>query len=306
MQPRILAQSRVVLVVMAMVAVAVPLLMLPRLPHIVWWPVLLGMVPWLVGKYVLCPLRWRAVTGADLSGWWHIRAGAEAELLGLLTPGHVGADVWRIHRLSRRGLTSVEAVASVALDRVVGAMGLTAFVVVSAASLPLRTMTIALGVSAIALIAAVVIRWRRPDLLSRHLWPAPRLLIQALALSLAYQVTVAALLMGTVAATGYHVSLLTLCGALGASQLAGVMPGPNGASPRDAALVVALVALGMPWTAAAGAVTLKATVAWFPALALGGTSLIRTQLARRHDLAPAGLPALPPATVPRALTASKA
>ena len=32
---------------------------------------------------------------------WHLRAYAESELLGLLTPGHVGADVWRMHRLTR-------------------------------------------------------------------------------------------------------------------------------------------------------------------------------------------------------------
>jgi hypothetical protein len=52
------------------------------------------------------------------------------------------------------------------------------------------------------------------------------------------------------------------------------VPGPNGASPRDGALVVALVATGVPWTAAIAAVALKAAVAWLPALALGGISLV--------------------------------
>jgi hypothetical protein len=76
--------------------------------------------------------------------------------------------------------------------------------------------------------------------------------------------------------------LAVLC-AFGASQLAGAVPAPNGASPRDAALVVALVALGVPWMAATAAVAVKATVAWLPALALGGVSLVLTRRSvRRH------------------------
>ena len=69
-------------------------------------------------------------------------------------------------------------------------------------------------------------------------------------------------------------SPLALLGAFGASQVAAAVPGPNGASPRDGALVVALVALGLPWVAAAAAVAVKAVLAWLPALALGGLSLI--------------------------------
>jgi hypothetical protein len=56
--------------------------------------------------------------------------------------------------------------------------------------------------------------------------------------------------------------------------VAAAVPGPNGASPRDGALVVALVALGLPWVAAVAAVALKAVLAWLPALALGGVSLL--------------------------------
>ena len=88
--------------------------------------------------------------------------------------------------------------------------------------------------------------------------------------------------MKNLAATGHEVSPLALLGAFGASQLAGAVPGPNGASPRDAALVVALAALGVPWVAAAAAVTLKALVAWLPALALGGVSLVATRWAVRR------------------------
>jgi hypothetical protein len=93
-------------------------------------------------------------------------------------------------------------------------------------------------------------------------------------LSLGYQLTIAGMLFGVVAATGHPLSPLALLGAFGASQVAAAVPGPNGASPRDGALVVALVALGLPWVAATAAVALKAVLAWLPALALGGLSLV--------------------------------
>ena len=51
--------SRAMLAIAVVVAVAVPALTMPRLPHVSPWPALLGLVPWIVGKYVLCPLRWR-------------------------------------------------------------------------------------------------------------------------------------------------------------------------------------------------------------------------------------------------------
>ncbi len=103
MQLRALLHSRIVLVLGVAVSVLVPVLTLPRLPAVSPWPVVLGLLPWILGKYLLCPLRWRALTDAHLSRRWHLRAYAESELLGLLTPGHVGADVWRIHRLTGTG-----------------------------------------------------------------------------------------------------------------------------------------------------------------------------------------------------------
>ena len=69
------------------------------------------------------------------------------------------------------------------------------------------------------------------------------------------------------------------------------VPGPNGASPRDGALVVALVALGVPVVAAAGAVALKAALAWLPALVLGGASLVLTRRALRAAANQAPVPA---------------
>jgi hypothetical protein len=277
MRLRALLQSRAMLVLGVLLAVAVPAVTLPRLPHVSPWPIVLGLIPWVIGKYLLCPLRWRALTGAGLSKWWHIRAYAESELLGLLTPGHVGADIWRIRRLTHAGLGRGDALTSVGLDRLVGALGLTALVVFAGATLPLRMLLVALGSAVATLVIVVVVSRVRPSWLPRHRLPSPKQLAQGLVLSATYQMTIAALLMGVVAATGHAVSPVALIGAFGATQLAGAVPGPNGASPRDGALVVALVAIGVPWVAATAAVTLKAALAWLPALALGGVSLIITR-----------------------------
>ncbi|MGZ4633511.1 MAG: hypothetical protein ACXV2G_12695, partial [Actinomycetes bacterium] len=79
-------------------------------------------------------------------------------------------------------------------------------------------------------------------------------------------------LMGTVAAMGEQLQPLALLGVFGASQVAGIVPGVNGASPREGALVVGLASLGVSWSAAVGAVALMAVLAWAPAVLLGGGS----------------------------------
>ena len=267
------------------VAVAVPLLTLPSLPQLSWWPVLLGLVRWIVGKYVLCPLRWHALSESGRSRRWHIRAYAEAELCGLLTPGHVGADAWRVRRLTRTGMTTPDAVAEAGIDRLVGAIGLAAFVGFSAVALPLQMLLTAIGIALAAVVVAVVVGRRKPHLVPHRKLPAPRKVAYGVALSAIYQLSICLLLLGAVAATGHSLGPLALLGAFGASQLAGSVPGPHGASPRDGALVVALAGLGLPWQAALGAVALKATLAWLPALALGGVSLLAAKrwAAHRHD-----------------------
>lgn len=274
------------MVVGILVALAVPALTLPRLPEVSALPLLLGLLPWVVGKYVLCPLRWRVLTDAGLSRRWHLRAYAESELLGLFTPGHVGADLWRMRRLTTSGLGRADAVASVALDRFVGAIGLAVFVVFAGAALPVRMLLVALGAAALVLGALLVLRAARPDLLPKRPLPGPRPLAHGLLLSAGYQASIAALLLGAVAATGHTLSPLEVLAAFGASQVAGAVPGPHGASPRDGALVVGLVAFGVPWVAAAAAVTLKAALAWLPALLLGGTSLLLTRRELRRRLQP--------------------
>jgi hypothetical protein len=287
---RTLLQSRIVLGVGVVVSLLVPVLTLPRLPQVSPWPILIGLAPWVVGKYLLCPLRWRALTDAGLSRRWHLRAYAESELLGLLTPGHVGADVWRIHRLTHTGLPRGDALVSVGTDRLVGALGLAAFVLFAGSALPVHLTLVAVGVTLVALLVALVVRIVRPELLPRRPLPPPRRLAHAFVLSAGYQLSIAALLMGTVDATGHDLSPLAVLGAFGASQVAGAVPGPNGASPRDGALVAALVALGIPWDAALAAVAVKAAVAWLPALLLGGVSLLLTRTALRRAAA-APLPA---------------
>jgi hypothetical protein len=267
-------ESRTAIAIGVTVSLVVPALTLPRLPQVSLWPVLAGLLPWVVGKYLLCPLRWRALTDAGLSRRWHLRAYAESELLGLLTPGHVGADLWRLRRLTKAGLGRGDAVMSVGADRLVGALGLAAFVAFAGTALPLRLLLGVVGVSAATLVVVLVLRRVRPELLPTGPLPRPRALAHGLLLSAGYQLSIAALLLGAVGATGHAVSPLAVLGAFGASQLAGAVPGPNGASPRDGALVLGLVAAGVPLTAAVAAVTLKAAVAWLPALALGGSSLL--------------------------------
>jgi glycosyltransferase 2 family protein len=272
------ARSRAVTAVLLAVAVAVPLVTLPSLPQLSWAPALLGLLPWVVGKYVLCPLRWHALSEAGRTRRWHIRAYAEAELCGLLTPGHVGADAWRVRRLHKAGMSTPDAVAEAGLDRLVGAIGLAAFVGFSAVALPARMLLTAVGVALLAVAAGLLLRRRFPHLVPTRPLPRPRVVAYGVLLSAGYQLTICLLLLGTVAATGHELSPVALLAAFGASQLAGSVPGPHGASPRDGALVVALAGLGLPWSAALGAVALKAVLAWLPALLLGGVSLL---LARR-------------------------
>jgi glycosyltransferase 2 family protein len=273
------------------VAITIPLVTLPRLPHVSWEPVVLGLLPWVAGKYLLCPLRWHALSESGRRRWWHIRAYAESELMGLLTPGHVGADLWRVKRLNGTGMQGSSAVAEVALDRLVGAIGLAVFVVFAGAALPTRMLLTAFGIAGGVLVAVLVLRRVRPGLVPRRRLPRPRQLLHGVALSMGYQLSICALLLGTVAATGHTLPPLALLGAFGASQLAGAVPGPHGASPRDGALVVALMALGLPWQAALGAVSLKAALAWLPALLLGGVSLLAARRAGHSLRIPAAAPA---------------
>lgn len=255
------------------VAVAVSLWSFDRVPDASWQPALLGLVPWAIGKYLLCPLRWHALSVSGRSRRWHLRIYAEGELLGLASPGHIGADLWRMHRLQTAAAMPRRcAIAEVALDRLVGAVGLTAFVLVSGTTMPVVVLVAAVGIALAVFAVAVVLRRRRPDLLAGRPLPAPRVVVKGALLSMGYQLTIMGLLLGTVSAMGEQVAPIALLGVFGASQVAGIVPGVNGASARDGALVVGIASLGVTWQAAMGAVALTALLAWVPAVLLGGGS----------------------------------
>jgi glycosyltransferase 2 family protein len=271
------------------IALGVSLWSFERVPNASWEPALLGLLPWVIGKYLLCPLRWHALSVGGRTRRWHLRTYAESELLGLASPGRIGAEIWRVHRLEKDAtMTRPCAIAEVALDRLVGALGLTVFVVVAGAKLPPHLLAAALVIAAVALVGALAVHRRSPGLLSARPWPPFRVLIKGVFLSMLYQLTIMCLLMGTVNAMGSSLDPIALLGVFGASQMAGVIPGVNGASPREGALVVGLASLGISWSAAVGAVVLTALLAWVPALLLGGGSFAVRKYARyRAGLSPA-------------------
>jgi hypothetical protein len=266
------------------IAITMSLWSFDRVPAASWQPAVLGLMPWVIGKYLLCPLRWHALSVGGRTRRWHMRVYAESELLGLASPGHVGADLWRMHRLQTDAhLDRPCAVAEVALDRFIGALTLCVFVPIAGVELPPYLLVAALGIAAVVLVVARAVKARRPALLEARPWPPWRVVLKCFLLTVAYQMTTIGLLMGTVSAMGAHLPPLALLGAFGASQVAGILPGVNGASPREGALVFGLAALGISWQAAVGAVALFAVLAWVPALLLGGGSFVGTRLAGRRS-----------------------
>ncbi|MPZ62354.1 MAG: hypothetical protein GEU93_13880 [Propionibacteriales bacterium] len=255
-------------------AVMISLWNVDRVPDASIMPALTGLALFAFGKYVLCPLRWHVLSASGCRRFWHIRAYAESELLGLVSPAHAGADLWRIHRLHGVGIRRTAAVAEVALDRFVGAVGLVVAVAVCGVTLPPVVLGAALGGAGVVLLVALMVGRRRPDLASRWPWPSPRVFATGVLLSVGYQFTIVCLLIGAIKAVGDSVSAFQLLAVFGASQIAGVLPGVHGASPREGALVAGLAAIGVSWTAALGAVALTALLAWAPALLIGGGSLL--------------------------------
>src|SRR3954452_6822674 len=144
--------ARALRIAAVVAALVVPLLTLPSLPHVSLWPALLGLLPWTLGKYVLCPLRWHALSESGRGRRWHLGVYAESELFGLLSPGHVGADLWRIHRLKAGGLPRASAFAELGVDRFVGAIGLAVFVGFAGAALPVRMLVGAIGLAVAVLV----------------------------------------------------------------------------------------------------------------------------------------------------------
>lgn len=267
---RALACHRAVQLTILVGAVGVSLWNVDRVPHTSVLPALVGLVPFAIGKYVLCPLRWHALSCSGQRRRWHLATYAESEILGLISPWHAGADLWRIHRLRGVGLDRAPATAEVALDRFVGAAGLIAAVAVAGVTMPPVVIAGALGIAAVVLVVAVLVSRRKPGLARRWPWPSPRVFLLGVSLSVAYQMTILGLLIGAVHAVGDSVPAIQLVAVFGACQLAGALPGVHGASPREGAMVAGLASLGVSWTAAFGAVALTALLYWIPALLVGG------------------------------------
>ncbi|TCC08495.1 lysylphosphatidylglycerol synthase domain-containing protein [Kribbella soli] len=270
---RALVTHRGLRVAALVVAVALSLWNVERVPHTALLPAVVGLLPFAIGKYLLCPLRWHAISTSGRTRRWHLRAYAESEVLGLISPWHAGADLWRVHRLETIGVRRSSAAAEVALDRFVGAVGLVAAVVITGVTLPVTVIAVAAGAAAAVLVVALVVRRRRPSLTGRWPWPSPKVFAFGILLSIGYQATILGLLLGSIDAVGGSVPALQLIAVFGASQIAGVLPGVHGASPREGALVAGLASIGVSWTAAFGAVALTALLYWVPALLLGGSCL---------------------------------
>jgi glycosyltransferase 2 family protein len=133
-------------------------------------------------------------------------------------------------------------------------------------------MVAALALAAGVLLVALVVRRMRPGMFAGRPMPPLPVLMRGVAISVAYQLTIMGMLIGAVSAMGEQVHPLALLGVFGASQVAGILPGVNGASPREGALVVGLASVGVTWQAALGAVALSALLAWVPALLIGGAA----------------------------------
>src|SRR3982751_511594 len=110
----------VVLRVAPVVGIVVAVGTWSHLPKIHLQPALLGLVCWTVGNYLFCPLRWRSVSTRGKKWGWYARVYAEGELLGMLTPQHAGADLWRIRQLLHDGSVKPSAFVEIAADRLSG------------------------------------------------------------------------------------------------------------------------------------------------------------------------------------------
>lgn len=238
-------------------------------PRAALLPAFVGLGCWTIGNYVLVPLRWQSLSRSGQSRRWHLRVYAEAEVLGLLSPAHAGTDLWRVHMLSKVGLDRPTAVMDVASDRLVGGIGIVCVAVLGGATLPPALVVMSVVAAAIGLVLAIVMRRRKKLVIAV---PPRRALVRGVGMSLVYQACAIGMMLGAVAAVGHSVTPIDMLGLVGASQVAALVPGVHGAGPKEGALAAGLVSLGVPLSAAIGAISLAATLAWIPALVLGGAS----------------------------------
>lgn len=257
-------------------------------------PVLVGITAWTVANYVVNVLRWRSISGRDLSLGWYTRVFAEGELLGLLTPQHAGALWWRARQLSRTGADRAGVAAELTADRLCSAVTVVAALLVGGAALPGSARSAAFVVVAAA--AAVVV-------LTRHRWlhrlPTlePRRAARWVGYSLLFQAGYVAFVLYAVSAVGLVVPAGSLLGVLAAAQVASVLPGVHGAGPKEGVLAGGLMTLGASQGAALAVVGLLVGLVWVPALLLGGGGLVARAVGgvrMRRRVVPVALPALSP------------
>src|SRR3954447_2320966 len=129
-----------------------------HLPKMHLQPALLGLACWTVGNYLFCPLRWRAVSTRGKKWSWYARVYAEGELLGMLTPQHAGADLWRIRQLLHAGSDKSAAVVEVAADRLSGGLIVAVLAVLAGVALPPALLPIAGGALAAVALTAYLVR----------------------------------------------------------------------------------------------------------------------------------------------------
>ena len=251
-----------------------------HLPRMRLEPALIGLACWTVGNYLFCPLRWRAVSTRGRPLRWYARIYAEGELLGMLTPQHAGADLWRIRQLVAAGADKSGAVVEVAADRLAGGVMILALGLLAGMTVPAKWWPVAGGaLAAIALAVWVSRRWWQARI--EHVQrPRGWAFVRAAAISALYQLGYLGFIIGLVGAVGHHVSPLGTASVLGLSQAASLLPGVHGAGPREGAMTGGLVALGVPLAAALSAVALGAALAWLPALLVGGGGLAARSLRR--------------------------
>lgn len=257
-------------------------------------PLLVAVAVWTLANYCANVLRWRSVSGRDLSLGWYVRVFAEGELLGLLTPQHAGALWWRARQLKRTGADTAGVVAELTADRLCSGVTVVAALLVGSAALPPPARMAAFAV--VALIVAALVLTRRSW---RHRLPTldSRRAARWVGYSLLFQAGYVAFVIDAVAAVGVAVPAGSLLGVLAAAQVASVLPGVHGAGPKEGVLAGGLVALGASHGAALAVVGLLVGLVWVPALLLGGGGLLLRGVdavgRRRRPRAPAHAQAVP-------------
>ena len=63
-----------------LVAVGISVWNVDRIPDLSLLPAVFGLLPFVIGKYVACPLRWHALSASGRTRRWHLRAYAESEI----------------------------------------------------------------------------------------------------------------------------------------------------------------------------------------------------------------------------------